>query len=209
MRPPRHSGAVPIDNSPNLEFVIPGSAENRWSDLLASLIATGPSPITRIVGGEPDRVRREVAVPGEGRKSDRLDLLLSRGAARIAVIEVKVLSDLGLDQLQRYRKTVPEAGSYWVLHLKQLPLTLPTPWQTLTWEDVLAAYAASEHAWVARTARAWLDQFAELVPQVDGGTVWNDVGDDAAGFELALRARGAWLSTRMHEWCRIDHDLAM
>ncbi len=89
------------------------------------------------------------------------------------------------------------------------PLTLPTPWQMLTWEDVLAACAASEHAWVARTARAWLDQSAELVPQVDGGPVWNDVPDDAAGSELALPARGAWLSTRMHEWCRIDHDLAM
>ena len=198
-----------IDSRPNLKFVVPGSNENRWSDLLASLIATDAGPISRIVGGEPDRVQRELVVRGEGRRSERLDLLLSRDDETIAVIEVKVLSDLGLAQLRRYLTAFPGAQTYWVLHLEQLPLRLPEPWQALTWEEVLAAHAESEHAWVATTARAWLDQLAELVPRVDGKTVWSDVPEDAAGFELALRARVAWLSTRMQGWCQIDHDLAM
>jgi hypothetical protein len=162
-----------------------------------------------MVGGEPDQVQRELMVPGYGRRSDPLDLLLSRGHETVAAIEVKVLSDLGLDQLQRYLTAFPGAHAYLVLHLKQLPLTVPEPWQTVTWEDVLVAHAASKHPWVATTARAWLDQLAELVPRVDRGTVWNDVPEDAADFDLALRARVAWLSTRMQEWCRIDHDLAM
>jgi hypothetical protein len=200
---------MPADTSPNLSFVIPGSNENRWSDLLASLIATDPDPIAGIVGGHPDEVEREPVVRGDGRKSDRLDLLLRRGERTVAAIEVKVLSDLGLDQLQRYETSFPGADAYVVLHLAQLPLTLPEPWQSVTWEDVLAVHAASKHPWVAATARAWLDQLAELVPHVDAGTVWNGVPDDAAGFELALRARVAWLSTRMHTWCQIEHDLAM
>lgn len=162
-----------------------------------------------MVGGELDRVQRELVVRGEGRRSDRLDLVLSRGNQTVAAIEVKVFSDLGLDQLRRYLMAFPEAQAYWVIHLEQLPLSLPEPWQASTWEDVLTAYAESEHVWVATTARAWLDQLAELVPRVDGKTIWNDVPDDAAAFELALRARVAWLSTRMQEWCQIDHDLAM
>lgn len=197
------------EDSPNLKFVIPGSKENRWSDLLAALIATDPAPIARIVGREPDQVQREVVVRGNGRRSERLDLLLSRDQDAVAAIEVKVLSDLGLDQLQRYVAAFPGARAYLVLHLRQLPLTVPEPWQAFAWEDVLAGHVASTHPWVATTARAWLDQLAELVPHVDGETVWRDLPEDAAGFELALRARVAWLSTRMQEWCRIDHDLAM
>ena len=198
-----------IDNSPQLKFVIPGSNENRWSDLLASLVATDPAPMGGLIGGEPDHVDREIVVRGQGRRSDRLDLLLSRGSRVLAAIEAKVLSDLGVDQLERYQSAFPEAGNYYVLHLSQFPLTLPEPWQRMTWEVVLAAHAESSHPWVAATARAWLQQLDELVPPVDGETVWNDVPEDAAGFELALRARVAWLSNRMNEWCRIDHELAI
>jgi hypothetical protein len=44
---------------------------------------------------------REVVVPGfAGRRSDRLDLLLQSAGRSTAAIEVKLLSDLGPQQLQ-------------------------------------------------------------------------------------------------------------
>lgn len=182
---------------PDLSFVIPGWSENRWSDLLASLIKTDPAPIEQLIGVAPDDVQREVAGRGDtSRKSDRLDLLLTQGHRQIASIEVKVLSDLGLDQLARYTAAFPEAERRYVLHLGSLPVnTTSTPgWNALSWEAVLAAYSDSLHPWVAATAAAWLAQLDELVPAVDADTVWNDVPDDARAFELALRARIAWLT---------------
>lgn len=197
------------DASPDLRFVVPGSNENRWSDLLASLISTDPTPMGRFVGLAPDRVEREVVVSGDSRAVDRLDLLLIRGDEIIAAIEVKLLSDLGPNQLDRYHVAFPSSRAHFVLHLRQLPFTLPKPWERLSWEDVLAAYAQSQHPWVATTARAWLNQLHSLVPQVTADTVWNDLPDDAPGFELALRSRIAWLYSRMSHWCRIEHELAI
>lgn len=182
---------------PDLSFVVPGWNENRWSDLLASLIQTDPAPMAELIGAGPDTVRREVAVPDEtSRKSDRIDLLLTHGDRQVAAIEVKVLSDLGLDQLARYTSALPDAEARYVLHLASLPVnTTTTPgWHELSWEAVLAAYSASEHPWVAATAKAWLSQLDVLVPAVDEDTVWNDVPDDPRAFELALRARIAWLA---------------
>jgi len=49
----------------------------------------------QIVGGEPERVQRELVVRGDGRRSDRLDLVLSRSKMPVAVVEVKLLSDRG------------------------------------------------------------------------------------------------------------------
>jgi len=157
-------------------------------------------------------VRREVVVPGQvDRKSDRLDLLLLRDGRQLAAIEVKVLSDLGPQQLARYLDAFPDAGSHHVLHLGRLPLSLRAApqWRSLTWESVLTAYSDSAHPWVAATAQAWLTQLDSLVPHVDASTVWNEVPDDAAGFELALRARIVWLSGRMDSWCDLDHDLGL
>lgn len=196
------------DAEPDLRFVAPGSNENRWSDLLASLISTDPVPIGTIVGLVPARVEREVSVQGSGRASDRLDLRLTQGDQQVA-IEAKLLSDLGPSQLDRYFTAFPFAHKHFVLHLQQLPFTLPEPWLPLTWEEVLEAHTQSEHPWVATTARAWLNQLGSLVPQVHSSTVWNALPDDAAGFELALRARIAWLYSRMNEWCRVQHELAM
>ncbi len=187
---------------PDLSYVIPGWNENRWSDLLAALIKTDPAPIEQLIGVAPDDVRREVAVPGETlRKSDRLDLLLTQGDRHVAAIEVKVLSDLGLDQLARYTTAFPDAEHRYVLHLASLPVNpRSTPgWGELSWESLLAAYSMSEHPWVAATARAWLGQLDVLVPAVDANTVWNDVPDDARGFELALRARIAWLAHHLDD----------
>ena len=85
---------VVADAGPNLSFVIPAANENRWSDLLATLISTDPAPVACLLDVDFDTVRREVVVPGQvGRKSDRLDLLLLQGDREMAAIEVKLLSD--------------------------------------------------------------------------------------------------------------------
>lgn len=183
---------------PDLRFLAPGWNENRWSDLLATLILADPEPLAHFVSGVVvDEVRREVSVAGATVRAERLDLLLSASGEPVVAIEAKVLSDLGLDQLQRYEKAFPGVPAYRVLHLTNLPVMVPAPWQSLTWESLLVAFATSSNPWVARTAQAWCEQLGELVPRVDGATVWNDVPDDAAGFELALRARIAWLASHL------------
>lgn len=201
------SAEAALSAPPNLSFVVPGANENRWSDLLASLISTDPLPVAQLVGVPCDGVQREVVMPGLGK--DRLDLLLTEGDSSVAAVEVKLLSDLGPNQLQRYTAAFPGLNSYRVLHLATLPVNLhgAPAWMGLTWEDVLSAYASSAHPWVAATAQAWLDQLSALVPFVDGGTVWNDVPDGAADMELSLRARVAWLSRQMDEWCTLDRDM--
>lgn len=201
-----------MTNELDLSFVLSGANENRWSDLLASLISTDPAPLAGFLGAEPDTVRREVVVPGAMvHRSDRLDLLLLRADKQLAAIEVKVLADLGPQQLARYEAASPDASTHFVLHLGDLPLYLRAAprWQSLTWESVLSTYSESAHPWVSATARAWLRQLGTLVPRVSSETVWNDVPDDAAGFELALRARVAWLARRMDTWCVLDHALEL
>ena len=195
---------------PNLSFVIPAANENRWSDLLATMFTTDPAPFASLLGVDFDVVRREVTAPGTtGRTSDRLDLLLLQDGHEVAAIEVKLLSDLGPKQLDRYFAAFPTATEYKVLHLESLPVNLrgASPWESLTWESVLSTYADSKHAWVSTTARAWLTQLGSLVPAIRVDTVWNDVPSDAPGMELALRARVAWLSRRLDSWCSLDHDI--
>lgn len=197
--------------SPDLSFLVPAANENRWSDLLASLIATDPLPVARLLGIECDAVRREVVVPGTvARSSDRLDLLLLDRGREVAAIEVKLLSDLGPQQLARYAIAFPAVKVYRVLHLARLPVNLHRagPWQSLTWESVLTAYASSDHPWVRTTATAWIRQLNALVPPVGANTVWNDVPDDPSGLELALRTRIAWLASRLDSWCELEHDIA-
>lgn len=198
------------DRVPDLSFVIPAANENRWSDLLASLISTDPAALSGLLGIEFDTIRREVSVPAQvARRSDRLDILLERDGAPVAVIEAKLLSDLGSKQLDRYLTAFPGAEQYRVLHLARLPVHLgaSAPWSSLTWEAVLSAYAASEHPWVRATASAWISALDALVPPVGPDTVWNDVPDDATGMELALRARVSWLSSRLDQWCQMPHDM--
>lgn len=194
---------------PDLSYLVPASNENRWSDLLATVIATDPQPMKTLLGVEFDSVQREVLPLGTARKTDRLDLLLSLGGMPVAVIEAKVLSDLGQRQLERYVESFPAARAHRVLHLEGLPVNLRTvaPWTSLTWEAVLTAYAGSSNAWVATTAIAWLRQIPALAPEVDADTVWNDVPDNPPGMELALRARVAWLSGQLDAWCSIPHDM--
>lgn len=196
--------------APDLSFIVPPAAENRWSDLLAVLLTADPAPMAGLLGVEFDQVKRELTVRGSAaRKADRLDLLLLRAETPTAAIEVKLLSDLGPQQLARYLESFAGAQTYVVLHLERLPVALrhAQPWRALTWETVLDAYAASTNTWVATTAQAWRSQLNTLVPAVDATVVWNDVPDDAPGMELALRTRVAWLSRQMDAWCRLEHDV--
>jgi hypothetical protein len=79
-----------------------------------------------------------------------------RGGQEVAAVEVKLLSDLGPQQLARYRAAFPSVEVYRVLHLGKLPVNLrgATPWESLTWESVLEACSSSTNGWVAITARA-------------------------------------------------------
>jgi hypothetical protein len=203
------------DNSrrPDLSFIVPVASENRWSDLLATMVATDPEPMGRLIGAAPDEVRREALGRSAAHgRADRLDLLLLRKGTPLAAIEVKLLADLGVRQLDRYAAAFPEVERRFVLHLAGLPLSLRAApgWLPLTWESVLRAYAAhSHHDWVRATAVAWLDALDSLLPKVDSQTVWNDVPDDAAAFELALRVRMVWLARRMDDWCQLDHELSL
>ena len=193
-----------------MSFVVPAASENRWSDLLATLIATDTQPLSNLLGVNFDGVHREVVVAAlAGRRSDRLDLLLTDGEQRVVAIEAKILSDLGPQQLQRYETAFPDVWQRWVLHLGRIPVDLRSApnWRSLTWEDVLQAYAASTDAWVATTAAAWLIQLDALIPPIDSTTVWNEVPDALADMELALRARVAWLYGRLTSWCTVDHDM--
>lgn len=197
-------------HAPDLSFVIPAANENRWSDLLGSLISTDPAPLSDLLDIQFDTIRREVSVPAQAaRRSDRVDLLLECGGHPVAVIEAKLLSDLGPKQLNRYLAAFPDAAQYRVLHLARLPVHhgASPPWSSLTWESVLSAYAASEHPWVRTTAAAWVSVLDALVPPVAPETVWNDVPDDPPGMELALRTRVAWLSSQLHQWCELPHDM--
>jgi hypothetical protein len=74
--------------------------------------------MAQLVGVEFDSVQREVVIPGhEARKSDRLDLLLAKDGIGAAAVEVKLLSDLGPQQLERYVAAFPSARVHRVLHL--------------------------------------------------------------------------------------------
>ncbi len=71
---------------PELSFVVPAANENRWSDLLATLIGTDPAPLEQLLGVSVEEVRREEVVPGlTGRRSDRLDLLLLHQGHQTAI----------------------------------------------------------------------------------------------------------------------------
>ena len=74
---------------PDVRFLAPSWNENRWSDLLATLVLTDPHPLARFIGGAMvDEVRREVSVAGAAVRADRLDLLLMAGGEPAAAIQL-------------------------------------------------------------------------------------------------------------------------
>ncbi|MGI5214940.1 hypothetical protein [Plantactinospora sp. CA-290183] len=193
---------------PAISFALPLTSEPRWSDMLAVLAATDPLPLCGLLGiKEPHlqlQVCREVAVDAENQP----DIVIERGGQRLAVIEVKVLAGLGLNQLQRYVDAVPDAHVYAVIYPQRLVIDVAgaPPWRGVTWEDLLQAYCRSEHQWVAACAKAWLQHLESALPKVDAGTIWNVLIDDE-DFIIAMRARMSWLHGQLNPPAPIQHDL--
>ncbi len=191
-----------------IDYALPLGSEARWSDLLATLVATDPEPLCHLLGlGTPPaeiQVHREVAVD----RANRPDMVLSHHGHRVAVIEVKVLAGLGHRQLLRYQAAEPGAGVYVLLHPRRLALDIADApdWMGLDWEDLLGAYCASADPWVAQTSSAWSNHLNSSMPRVEATTVWNDLreGED---FVLALRARMSWLYSNYRPPEGLRHDL--
>jgi hypothetical protein len=193
---------------PDLSFALPLGSEARWSDLLAVLIATDSVPLAAALGLHHDPsvllVHREVAVDS----ANRPDIVLTADGTRVAVIEVKVLAGLRTGQLAGYQTAEPDADVYALLYPERLVIDLADarPWRGLTWETILAAYAHSDHSWVATTARAWLHHLDAGLPKVGPETIWNGLrpGED---FVIALRARMSWLFTQIRPPAGVEFDL--
>lgn len=193
---------------PDIRFALPINSENRWSDLLAVLIATDPEPVCRSLRLDASpgqvQVQREVTVDS----ANRPDLILRVGDHRLAVIEVKVLAGLGPKQLERYREAEPGADTYVVVFPERLVVDTraASSWQPVTWEELLDAYADSSHPWVRACAMAWRAHLDKALPKVDSLTRWNDL-TDGDGFVVAMRARAAWVFSNLNPPAPIEHDL--
>lgn len=192
----------------SFRYLVPLGAENKWSDLLATLIECDPESAAPLLGLDDSkgrvRVRREAIVNGR----DRVDLILeSEGVVR-SVIEVKVLSGLGRQQLTRYRAAFPEAPHHIVVFPRALTIDIAREagWRPVLWEQLLDAFSGSSDSWVAETARAWREQLAAEMPVVGPSTAWDDLqlGED---FPVALRARMAWVFGQVSPPPRIVPEL--
>ncbi|MFZ1490053.1 MAG: hypothetical protein WAS51_08935 [Ilumatobacteraceae bacterium] len=177
---------------------LPLQSENRWSDMLAVLIATDPAPMLAALALEVDptlvSVRREV----KASITDRHDIVLEVDGHAAAVIEVKVLSGLGGRQLARYEESAPTVDIFAIVFPQSLVVdTADRPrWRTVTWEALLTGYAQSASLWVADTARAWLNHIEAQLPAVGAATVWNQLRD-GEGFVNAMRARVSWVYSNL------------
>ena len=178
-----------------LRHLVPFDNENQWSNLLAVLIERDPHVAAATLGWPEADVVASREVRAEGR--DRVDLVVHAGDALVGVIEVKVLSGLGTNQLARYRRALPGAASYVAVYPRRLPVSVPSDWRPITWEDLLGAFTHSRVPWVAETAAAWREHLEAAMPRVDAGTVWNHftTGED---FVLAMRARSSWVYGQLH-----------
>jgi hypothetical protein len=194
--------------TPVLSFALPLQAETHWSDMLAVLIATDPVPLGVVLGLEFGQAVLSVSREAFADSANRPDIVLTANGARIAVIEVKVLSGLGPRQLERYYEAVPDANAYVLVYPERLAVSLhdAKPWREVTWETLLRAYEDSGHSWVAATARAWRHHLDSALPKVETGTRWNDLrhGED---FVIAMRARMSWLYGQIHAPAGVEHDL--
>lgn len=176
--------------------------------MAAVLIATDPVPICALLGLDVDpgsiTVQREVTFDAKNRP----DLVLCVGQRRVTVIEAKVLSGLGKDQLIRYEQAEPNADGYFILHPKQLPVDTTTSpmWQSISWEALIAAHLHSTSSWVQQTAQAWLNHIDAIMPKVDETTRWNDLAEGES-FPLAMRIRMSWLYSHLTPPPPLKHDL--
>ncbi len=188
--------------------LVPLGSENRWSDLLAALIETDPGVVADLldIGASLENVRVRREAPGLGR--DRIDLAINVDGALRCVVEAKVLSGLGLGQLRRYGDAYPQVPSRVLVYPGRLPVHIGAQagWREVTWEQLLRAFLASEHAWVAYTAGEWLAHLDRSMPVLNAATRWNDLrpGED---FVIAMRARMSWVYQHLSPPEPIKHDL--
>lgn len=193
---------------PAIGFALPINSENRWSDLLAVMVATDPGPACELLGLDVDpaevHVEREVTVDS----ANRPDLVLRVGDRMAAVIEVKVLAGLGPKQLLRYEEAEPGADRYVVVFPERLVVdtTHAPAWQPVTWEAVLASYAQSSRPWVQTCALAWQAHLDEALPKVDAETSWGGL-TDGDPFVVAMRARASWVYANLDPPEGVEHDL--
>jgi hypothetical protein len=181
-----------------MRFLVPLENENRWTDLLAVLIATDPVAAARPlrlgnITGRQVTVEREVRAGGE-----RVDLGVFVDGRLRTVLEAKVLSGLGPSQLARYITAYPGAGSYLLTHPARLVIDPGdgSGWRAISWETLLAAFTKSANPWVAETSAAWLDHLSMTLPRVDARTRWNSLRPDDP-IPLVMRARMSWVYSRL------------
>ncbi|MER5519912.1 PD-(D/E)XK nuclease family protein [Streptomyces sp. NPDC002763] len=189
-----------MSSLPDLRFLLSINSENAWSDLLATLMNADQAITRSVLGIEavgPLQIRREVS-KSRGRKvSDRPDLVVEANGQVVAVVEVKLLAGLGIEQLERYYKYVAEEDrddcQFVAVSLQRIRLdtTHAQDWQNLTWEELIAPFTSSPVPWAATTATAWTSHIESQVPEVDGDTVWNQI--DGIDLYLALRLRAAYM----------------
>lgn len=183
----------------DIGLLVPVENETRWTDLLAVLIATDPAAAAGVLG-IGDVADREVTVAREVRagRKERVDLQIYVDGRVSTVLEAKVLSGLGHQQLARYSAAYPDADAYLLVHPGRLVIDpgAGSGWRPVSWEQLLTAFAASHDGWVAETAAAWLAHLAAALPRVDADTRWNrlDPGDP---IPLVMRARLSWVYSHL------------
>lgn len=184
----------------DLSFLLPLSNENAWSDLLATLMTADESTTRRTLGiadGAPLVVRREVSKARGDRRADRPDVVVEAGGRVVAVLEIKVLSGLGPEQLERYLAYVDDADRDACAFLAVSPRGVRVntqharAWRNTSWEELIEPFMGSDVPWVAATAAAWRRHLETHVPRVDGASIWNGIVDE--DLLLALRARATYL----------------
>lgn len=194
-----------MTDSLDLHFLLPLSNENAWSDLLATLMSADQATTRRALGlaeSGPLTIRREVSKSRGVRESDRPDVVVEVDGRVVAVIEVKVLSGLGPEQLERYLAYVDEPDRSACRFLAVSPRglridTLHAPaWRNTSWEELVEPFIGSDVPWASATAAAWLTYLRRQVPMVDGVTVWNDIAGPS--LLVGIRARVVYLHDHIH-----------
>ena len=191
----------------SIRHLLPLSSETQWSDFLAALFETDPQTGSRalvVPAAAGLTVTRESRMAGR----DRIDLLVTAGEDVVAAVEVKMLSGLGVTQLQRYEDHLPTARDLIVVHPRRLAIDVHANprWRALAWEDLLDVFACSPNRWVAESAAAARAHLESKMPMVDADTPWG-VLPTGGVFDLELRARASWVFSNLRLTPPVDHDL--
>lgn len=189
------------ESTVDLVFLLPYTNENRWSDLLATLIQSDPGPLVSLgLLAEGDleggiRVTRERSVDREDWGRDRIDIEVrsARKDTPLIAIECKVLSDLGPNQLDRYSKT-HAAPTQVLLSLghRHYGSDVLKVWRSLLWRDVIDAFARSSSEWVRHTAEAW-SSYLSSEDALDETLRWDEALADSGNAIHDLQRKAAYL----------------